>query len=169
MFFFKVLYFAVLINLLGLDFVKLEQETSIEEKVKSWVKIENDEIYKIYYFNITNLDDFIRNKDDKLKVDELEPLFYKANQVSNSFLGMTSNESVAKFDLQYSYDFEKTENFDENKTFTTIETTVVDILDESPKNLSTILGNYIGYTRLAFKKSLLTANDVSILDSKILN
>lgn len=125
MFLFKLLFLSILINLLSLDFIKSEEfngtKSSIEEKVKSWIPLENSEVVKIYYFNIINSENYTNKINEKIIVEEVEPVVYKSYNEKTHLLNINPNESTATFQLNHNYSLDEVamKNFDHNKRFNT--------------------------------------------------
>lgn len=111
---------------------------------------------KLYFFNITNLDDYLNNENAKIEVKEMSPLVFKSKCQSLKFLALNSKEGVANFRLNCNYTFDQKlmKNFDENKIITTVETKTIELLDDFPDVLRNLLNNKFNLDQKESTKNL---------------
>lgn len=172
MFFSSIFYLLIFINFFGSNFVKLEpinqtnSLTEIEEKIKSWIPLENSEIVKFYFFNITDLDDYFNNENGKITVEELEILKGKSLPLKPYFSSLSSDGSFARFNLDQKYFFNNSEKekLYLNKTILQVNKEFSRILDDSTNGF---IDSPKNKTRSLFKNEIIVninvAKDVRIL------
>lgn len=157
MFSLKLLYLSILIKLFSLVLVNVDgsieskSSDSIEEKVKNWIPLENPEVAKIYYFNITNLIEYMKNENEKLEVAELEPMVYESHS-KPQLISVHPDYRSAIFKLNHNYSL-KTDlmkNLSLNKFFTTVNSEVIEDSfscsnKDSNQNLLDFIGSSFNY------------------------
>lgn len=110
------------------------KDNPIHKKIQNWIPIDNsNEIKKIYFFNVTNLDNYLNDESEKIEVNELEPIVYQSSYLEPLFLNFTSDEKTVIFHVMHSHtlDDKETKILNQSNMITRLNADSVNRLEQS--------------------------------------